>query len=99
MKQRSLQEALELSPDHSAFRVGATNGAWQVRQENDQTYTLIHIPFNPPGYPGMPTKPEVLPYPGLEALLADESRLNALLSGRDWFVVDDETKKRFKLPG
>jgi hypothetical protein len=98
MKLQFLEDAIEQSLYHSAFRAGATDGIWQVRQEND-AYTLIHIPVNPPGYPDLPLYPEDWTFQNLDDLVASESRLNAWFSGRDWIAVDDESRKRFKLQG
>ena len=96
----SLREALELSPERVAFRAGGgSQGIWEVRFESsDKSYTLIHVPINPPGYPDPPLQPEIMKFRTMNELLAAEARLNVWLSNDDWYPVNEETRKRFNLP-
>ncbi|HEX6479749.1 MAG TPA: hypothetical protein VF043_12965 [Ktedonobacteraceae bacterium] len=95
-----LEEALERSPERSAFRVGAQGDIWEARIETGETpYTLIHT-YRVPSYPHDRYEREVLPpYATLDHLLGDQARLDAWLQNNDWFPVNEETKKRFSLPG
>ena len=97
----SLKEALELSPGRTAFRAGGGwQGIWEVRLESsDNSYTLIHFPINPPGYPVQPLQSEIMKFRTMGELLAAETRLNVWLSNDDWYPVNDENRKRFNLPG
>jgi hypothetical protein len=82
--QLSLPKALEVSPTHKAYRVGAPSGVWVVEQHSDATCTLSYYPDTPLG--GPPEPPQHWSFPTLEQLIGKMGHIpGAQVIHTDWY--------------
>jgi hypothetical protein len=87
--QLSLSKALESSPTHKAYRVGAPSGVWVVEQHLDVTCVLSYYPDTPLGGPTEPAQHWF--FSTLEQLIREMEHIpGAQVIDTDWYPDEGE---------